>query len=107
MADPQRPRTEVGAQIADKRVYIATRYKKAISYYWAASRSNKRWYTWTRYLTVVLGALVTLLASLSSEKVLSGNWSTLVAVLVPIAGRDSHDHTPCVEAKAKKRSKGR
>lgn len=46
--------------------YILERYKITIDYYWKASRNNKRAYKITRTLTVVLGALVTLIASLSS-----------------------------------------
>ena len=47
--------------------YIQDRYKSAISYYLASSRTNKTWYKITRSLTVVLGALVTLVASLASS----------------------------------------
>src|SRR5262249_40020461 len=71
-------------QVADKKAYVVSRYKDSISYYWRASNANKRWYKWTRYLTVILGALVTLLASLTSSQSLSGRWSTLVAIMTPI-----------------------
>ena len=56
----------------DKDNYIQNRYKNAIEYYWAASRANKRWYKITRTLTVVIGALVTLIASLSSSSYIEG-----------------------------------
>lgn len=61
MADPT-------ADESDK--YIRERYESAINYYWAASRSNKRWYKITRSLTVIFGALVTLVASLSSSEII-------------------------------------
>jgi hypothetical protein len=50
--------------------HIEERYLKAINYYWNASRSNKKWYKLTRSFTVILGALVTLIASLSSSKII-------------------------------------
>lgn len=53
--------------------YIQDRYKNAIAYYWAASRTNKNWYKITRSLTVIFGALVTLIASLSSSKIFAGS----------------------------------
>lgn len=48
--------------------FIQDRYQSAMKYYWAASKSNKNWYKITRALTVILGALVTLIASLSSSE---------------------------------------
>jgi len=50
--------------------YIQDRYREVIGYYWAASSSNKNWYKRTRSLTVILGALVTLIASLASSKMI-------------------------------------
>ncbi len=50
--------------------HIQQRYKKAINYYWNASRANKRWYKRTRSFTVIIGALVTLIASLTSSKII-------------------------------------
>ena len=66
--------------------YIQARYRSAIDYYWSASKSNKRWYKATRSLTVVFGALVTLIASLASSKYFSGNLEleTLFALSTPI-----------------------
>ena len=49
---------------------IQDRYKEAISYYWKASRSNRSWYKITRSFTVIIGALVTLVASLSSSRII-------------------------------------
>ena len=50
---------------------IQDRYKKAIEYYWKTSRTNRSWYKITRSLTVIFGALVTLIASLSSSKIIA------------------------------------
>jgi hypothetical protein len=50
--------------------HINDRYLNAINYYWSASKSNKKWYKITRSFTVILGALVTLIASLSSSKLI-------------------------------------
>jgi len=51
--------------------YIRDRYKTAIDYYWRASKTNKKWYKITRSLTVIVGALVTLIASLSSSEIIA------------------------------------
>lgn len=53
-------------QTLDK--YVTHRYDKTIKWYWHASKGNKRAYILTRSLTVILGALVTLMASLSSAE---------------------------------------
>lgn len=50
--------------------HINNRYVEAINYYWNASKSNKKWYKLTRSFTVILGALVTLIASLSSSNLI-------------------------------------
>jgi hypothetical protein len=82
MADTERH--DLQKQTPDKRQYVLARYEKAITYYWRVSMANKRWYKWTRYLTVVLGALVTLLASLSSSQLMTGWWVTSVGLMTPI-----------------------
>jgi hypothetical protein len=66
------------------RDYVLKRYNDAIRYYWKASALNRRLYKWTRYLVVVFGAVVTLLASISSSSLVTGGWSTAVAVATPI-----------------------
>ena len=80
----------------DNDQYIRNRYENAIEYYWRASRNNKRWYKVTRSLTVILGAMVTLIASLSSSsifgqnslanEVLSVSTPMMAALLTIIAG---------------------
>ena len=64
---------QVGESGSNKEMdeYIQGRYREAIAYYWSASRTNKAWYKWTRSLTVVFGALVTLIASLTSSTIIA------------------------------------
>lgn len=50
---------------------IQNRYKNAINYYWAASKANRNWYKITRSLSVIVGALVTLIASLASSTIIA------------------------------------
>tara|TARA_R110002073_G_scaffold185335_6_gene343917 strand:- start:2468 stop:2998 length:531 start_codon:yes stop_codon:yes gene_type:complete len=66
--------------------YIRDRYEAAINYYWDASRTNKNWYKITRSLTVIFGALVTLVASLSSSEIIkdSETAKTLFSLGTPI-----------------------
>ena len=69
----------------EAREYVLRRYDGAIRYYWSAAATNKRWYKWTRYLTVVLGACVTLLATVASSTVLTGVWGPIVSVVTPVS----------------------
>ena len=61
--------------------YIQNRYRDAIAYYWNASKANKRWYKITRSLTIVFGALVTLIASLASSEFITGNGTTIFHIV--------------------------
>ena len=64
---------------------LLDRYQERIQYYSKAGQNNKRAYKTARYLTVVLGALVTLLASLSSAFFVRGTWlETGLDVLTPL-----------------------
>ena len=65
--------------------YVLERYEERIQYYWKASRHNKTAYRVTRYLTIVFGALVTLIASLSSATFIADStWSTVFAIMTPL-----------------------
>ncbi|MCK7508716.1 MAG: DUF4231 domain-containing protein [Desulfobacterales bacterium] len=66
--------------------FVEERYDAAIAYYWKASRNNKRAYKLTRVLTIVLGAIVTLVASLSSAKFVTGDamWERVFSLGTPI-----------------------
>ncbi len=70
----------------DARDFILKRYQERINYYWGASKYNKRSYKLTRYLTVILGALVTLISSMSSADFVKGvKWVAVsFAVLTPL-----------------------
>jgi len=64
---------------------LLDRYQERIRYYSKASQNNRRAYKTARYLTVTLGALVTLLASLSSAYFVRGTWlETGFDVLTPL-----------------------
>lgn len=65
------------------RKYVEQRYANAIQYYWRAGRRNKLAYTWSRYLAIVLGATVTLVASLSSAQLPSG-LGKAIAIVTPL-----------------------
>ena len=64
---------------------LLERYQERIQYYSKASQHNRRAYKTARYLTVVLGALLTVLASLSSAYFVRGTWlETGLNVLTPL-----------------------
>lgn len=69
--DPKKERPEEQDHNANMDEHVLHRYTTAIAYYWSASRTNKKWYKVTRALTVILGALVTLIASLTSSTTIS------------------------------------
>lgn len=66
--------------------YVLQRYSSAIEYYWRASSHNKKSYKLTRSLVVILGALVTLVASLSSASFITSRpfWDTAFAIAAPV-----------------------
>ena len=66
--------------------YVLKRYENSIKYYWGASRNNKKAYKFSRILTIVLGALVTLVASISSASFIADNEiaNIVFAVLTPL-----------------------
>jgi len=77
--------TGQSTEAADAQKRMLDRYQERIKYYSKASQNNKRAYKTARYLTVVLGALVTLLASLSSAYFIRGTWlETGSDVLTPL-----------------------
>ena len=66
--------------------YVLDKYNNKISYYWGASRSNKNSYKRYRAWTVILGALVTLVSSISAaEFVQKPEWLRVAfAVATPV-----------------------
>jgi hypothetical protein len=64
--------------------HVLEMYDKKIDYYWRASNYNKRSYKSTRYLLIVLGALVTLVSSLSSADFIKGALLVIFKVGTPM-----------------------
>lgn len=60
-------------RIEDMDKYVHQAYDKQIDWYWKSSGSNKRYYKRFRLWTILLGALVTLIASLASTEVITSN----------------------------------
>ena len=60
-------------KVEDMDTYVHQAYEKQIDWYWSASSVNKKSYKRYRFWTIVLGALVTLIASLSTTKLISSN----------------------------------
>jgi hypothetical protein len=67
----------------NQREYVEKRYQDMIGYYWHVAVRNKRAYKWSRYMTIVLGSLVTLVASLSSAGFVQGHTIAL-AIATPV-----------------------
>ena len=67
---------------AQKRVL--DRYDERLAYYWKAGQYNKRSYKSTRYLLIALGAVVTLISSLSSASFIKGPLAVTFEVLTPV-----------------------
>ena len=66
------------------KIQVLERYDKAIAYYWKGSQYNKRSYKTTRYLLIFLGALVTLVSSISSASFIMGRTAVALAVATPL-----------------------
>lgn len=71
---------------ADTQKHVLDRYDESIAYYRNASKYNKRSYKATRYLMILLGALVTMISSLSSADFIkaSSGLTVTFAVLTPL-----------------------
>jgi hypothetical protein len=83
------PQTVSDHPEAQKRVLA--RYDDTIQYYWKKARSNRTAYTRTRYLTVVLGASVTLVSTVSAAHLFKDTpWAdAFFAILTPIMAAGS------------------
>jgi len=70
----------------DSKKIVLDRYEERIAYYWKASQYNKKAYKLTRYLMILLGALVTMVSSLSSADFVKASHALAVsfAVLTPL-----------------------
>ena len=71
---------------AQARAFLLQRYKESIEFYWRASRKNKNGYKITRYLTVLLGSLVTLISSLSAAEFIKSSpaWALGFSIMTPV-----------------------
>ncbi|MGA2598966.1 MAG: DUF4231 domain-containing protein [Bryobacteraceae bacterium] len=64
--------------------HILKRYETRIAYYWKASKYNKRCYKTTRFLLIALGALVTLISSVSAAGSVPGGSGTALKIATPV-----------------------
>jgi hypothetical protein len=77
--------TAVASTGAEAQKLVLNRYDERIAYYWKMGQYNKRSYKTTRYLLIVLGAVVTLISSLSSANFIKGGPLDIAfAVLTPV-----------------------
>jgi hypothetical protein len=73
-------------KIVDKDAYVHEAYERAIGYYRNARRTTKRSYKTYRFLSIFLGALLTLISSLAATQYIYGHktWGPVFAVATPI-----------------------
>jgi len=66
--------------------YLISRHESIAGYYRNSSKNNKRNYLWSRYLTIFLGAVVTLVASLASAEFITSVmfWDRVFAIATPV-----------------------
>ena len=84
MSENKAENTNKVAMIDDK--YVLDKYQGAIKYYWGASKSNKNSYKNSRSLTIILGALVTLISSISTASFIQDNGvlDIIFSILTPV-----------------------
>jgi len=77
---------ELTGKANDLDKYVHQAYEKQIDWYWKASGSNKQSYKRYRTWTIVLGALVTLIASLTTTEVIANTpiLGEVFTILTPI-----------------------
>jgi len=65
---------------------VLDNYDKAINYYWRSSTHNKTAYKRARYLTIILGAILTLISSIASAKFIESSEVLKIsfAILTPV-----------------------
>jgi hypothetical protein len=73
-------------KIVDKDAYVHEAYERAINYYRNARRSTKRSYKTYRFLSIFLGALLTLISSLAATQFIYDDkvWRPIFALATPI-----------------------
>lgn len=80
------PYASLTGKIEDMDKYVHQAYNKQIDWYWKASTANKTSYKRYRFWTVVLGALVTLIASLATTETITNTpiVNTFFTIATPI-----------------------
>ncbi len=78
------PSQETGGTMAREKVI--ERYENQIAYYWKRGKSHKQRFVAGRALTIILGAAVTLLATLTSAEFVtrSDTWDTILRIATPL-----------------------
>jgi hypothetical protein len=90
MASSVEKKDELTGKVEDMDRYVHKAYQDQINWYWKASSDNKKTYKTYRLWTVILGALVTLIASLSTTRLISDNelagnlFTILTAILAAV-----------------------
>ncbi len=65
--------------------FVLEQYRERIDYYWKTSRANKNGYKYSRYLTILLGSVVTLITALAaSEQIKSWELQATFQILAPV-----------------------
>ena len=77
---------KLDGKIIDKDAYVHEAYEKAINYYRNARRTTKRSYKTYRFLSIFLGALLTLISSLAATQYIDNHpvWHGVFAVATPV-----------------------
>jgi hypothetical protein len=77
---------QLTGKIDDLDKYVHQTYEKQIDWYWKASGANKKSYKRYRFWTIVLGSLVTLIASLTTTEVITANETIrrIFTILTPV-----------------------
>ena len=86
MPEPSETIAAVESDPQTRHEFVLRRYDRAIQYYWRSSGRNKRAFKWIRLATIVLGSVVTLLASLSSSDIFTthSSWRTAFGIGTPL-----------------------
>jgi hypothetical protein len=80
------PYANLTGKVDDMDKYVHQAYNKQIDWYWNTSTTNKKLYKRFRFWTIVLGSLVTLIASLTTSEAISRyEWiKTIFTIATPV-----------------------
>ncbi len=83
--EPQSAQQQVSDADQRRLDFVLEQYRKRIDYYWKTSRANKNGYKYSRYLTILLGSVVTLITALAaSEQIKSWELQATFQILAPV-----------------------